>query len=158
MSNAFFYLDGIPTKGAWVDLEFVDGWSGVLQALSSAGYTNPNEILCADTEGLARQFLSRYKCFDVAGYIECRDECTWASDEAKSAFIDCFGSWDAVGFEDSYSGEWESATALTEDFIDSTGLLAEVPDNLLRYFDRAAFARDLMMDYCESGGHYFRNY
>ena len=157
MSSAFFYVDGTPTKGTWVDLEFIDGWGGVLQELSSAGYPNPNEILCADAEGLARQFLSRYDCFDLAGYTECRDECSWASDEAKSAFIDCFGSWDAVTFEDSYSGEWDSDTALAEDYIDSTGLLISIPDNLRGYFDTAAFTRDLMMDYSESGGHYFRN-
>ena len=157
MSSAFFYVDGIPTKGTWVDLEIIDGWSDVLQELSAAGYANPNEVLCGDAEGLARQFLSRYDCFDLAGYTQCRDDCAWASDEAKSAFIDCFGSWDAVGFEDSYSGEWENDIALAEDYIDSTGLLAEVPDNLRGYFDTAAFTRDLMMDYSESGGHYFRN-
>lgn len=157
MTSAFFYVDGIPTKGVWVDLEFIDAWSGVLHELEAAGYDKPDEILCADADGLARHFLSRYGYFDLAGYTECRDQCPWASDEAKSAFIDCFGSWDAVGFEDSYSGEWDSDTALAEDYIDSTGLLAEVPDNLRGYFDTAAFTRDLMFDYSESGGHYFRN-
>lgn len=158
MSSAFFYVNGIPTKGTWIDLEFIEGWHGVVEVLAEAGFTNPDEILCADAEGLARAFLSRYDCFDLAGYTKCRDECSWASDEAKSAFIDCFGSWDAVTFEDSYSGEWDSDTALAEDYIDSTGLLISIPDNLRGYFDTAAFARDLMMDYSESGGYYFRHY
>lgn len=157
MSCAFFYTDGIPTKGTWVDLEFIQNWHEVLEVLTEAGYDNPDEILCADAEGLATHFLSRYDCFDLAGYTECRAQCSWASDEAKSAFIDCFGSWDAVGFEDSYSGEWDSDIALADDFIDSTGMLDNMPDNLRGYFDTAAFARDLMMDYSESGGHYFRN-
>ncbi|MGV1016657.1 MAG: antirestriction protein ArdA [Fluviibacter phosphoraccumulans] len=157
MSSAFFYVDGIPTKGTWVNLEFIGGWNEVLQELSAAGYANPNEILCADAEGLAKHFLSRYDCFDLASYTECRDECSWASEEAKSAYMECFGSWDAVTFEDIYCGEWDSDTALAEDYIDSTGILSSMPDNLRGYFDTAAFARDLMLDYSESGGHYFRN-
>lgn len=158
MEQAFFYVDGIPTKGCWVELDAVHGWGDVIRALYDAGYQNPDEILCADAEGLARYFLSRYDSFDLSGYIECRETCGWASEEAKTAYIDCFGSWDAAGFEEAYSGEWESDTALAEDFIESTGMLAGVPDNLRNYFDTAAFTRDLMMDYSESAGFYFRNF
>ncbi len=157
MEQAFFYVDGIPSNGCWVELNAAEGWGDIIRALYDAGLKNPDEILCADAEGLARHFLSRYDSFDLAGYVACREECTWASEEAKAAYIDCFGAWDAVAFEDSYSGEWESDTALAEDYIDSTGLLTSMPDNLHGYFDTAAFTRDLMMDYSESGGHYFRN-
>lgn len=157
MSSAFFYVDGIPTKGTWIDLEFIEGWHGVVEALAEAGFSKPDEILCADAEGLARAFLSRYDSFDLLGYIECRDSCEWVSEAAKAAYIECFGSWDSQGFEDVYSGEWDSDLALADDFIDSTGMLNDIPDNLRGYFDTAAFACDLMMDYSESGGHYFRN-
>ena len=157
MSSAFFYVDGIPTKGTWVDLEHVDSWSNVLASLESGGFTNPDEILCADADGLAMHFLSQYDCFDLLGYIECRDSCEWAPEAAKAAYIECFGSWDSVGFEDSYSGQWDSDMALADDVIDSTGMLDDMHDNLRGYFDTAAFTRDLMMDYSESGGYYFRN-
>ena len=157
MEQAFFYVDGIPTNGCWVELDGVTGWGEIICALYEAGYKNPDEILCADAEGLARSFLTRHDSFDLTGYIECREACGWANDEAKAAYIDCFGAWDAAGFEDAYSGEWDSDTALAEDFIDGTGMLADVPDNLRGYFDMAAFTRDLMMDYSESGGFYFRN-
>lgn len=157
MSSAFFYIDGIPTKGVWVEMEYIDGWGDVLQELVAAGYDKPDDILCADAEGLAKCFLSQYDCFDLAGYTECRDQCPWAPEDAKTAYMDCFGSWDAPGFEEAYSGEWDSDTALAEDFIESTVMLASIPDNLRGYFDTAAFARDLMFDYSESGGHYFRN-
>lgn len=158
MEQAFFYVDAIPTKGCWVELDQVCGWGDVIRALYVSGYQSPDEILCADAEGLARCFLSRHDSFDLSGYIECREACGWASEDAKAAYIDCFGSWDAVGFEEAYSGEWDSDTALAEDFIESTGMLAEMPDNLRGYFDTEAFTRDLMFDYSESGGHYFRNY
>ena len=157
MERSFFYVDGMPNKGAWVALDSVNGWADVIQTLHDAGFQNPDEILCADAEGLARCFLTRYDCFDLAGYIECRDSCDWASNDAKAAYVDCFGSWDSSGFEDSYSGEWDNDTALTNDFIESTGMLDSMPDNLRGYFNTEAFTRDLMMDYSESGGYYFRN-
>lgn len=157
MERAFFYVDGMPTKGTWVALDSVNGWADVIQTLHDAGFQNPGEILCADAEGLARCFLTRYDCFDLAGYVECRDSCDWASKDAKAAYIDCFGSWDGSGFEDAYSGEWESDAALADEFIESTGTLDSMPDNLRGYFNKEAFTRDLMMDYSESGGYYFRN-
>ena len=157
MSSAFFYVGGIPTKGCWVELDAVRDWSEVIHSLCEAGYHEQDEILCADAEGLAVHFLSRYDCFDLSGFVECRDECTWASEAARAAYIECFGSWDASGFEDSYSGEWDSDTALADDFIESTGMLDSMPDNLRGYFNTEAFTRDLMMDYSESGGCYFRN-
>lgn len=158
MGHAFFYVDGIPTKGAWVDLEVINGWPDVIQALDGAGFKAPDEILCADAEGLARHFLSRHDGFDLSGYIDCRDDCAWAAEDAKAAYIDCFGLWDTRGFEDAYSGQWDDDLALAEDFVESTGMLNGMPDNLRCYFDTEAFARDLMLDYTASGGHYFRNY
>ena len=52
---------------------------------------------------------------------------------------------------------WDSDLALAEDFIESTGVLDSMPDNLRGYFDTEAFTHNLMMDYSESGGHCFRN-
>ena len=157
MEQAFFYTDGAPSNGCWVELNCTEGWGDVVRALYEAGLKNPDEILCADAEGLARNFLSQHDSFDLVGYVTCREECSWASEAAKAAYLDCFGSWDAQGFEDSYAGEWDSDQALAEDFIESTGMLNDMPDNLRGYFDIEAFAHDLMMDYSESGGHYFRN-
>ena len=157
MEQAFFYVDGIPGNGCWIELNGTEGWGDIIRALYEAGHKNPDEILCADAEGLASHFLSQYDSFDLVGYVTCREECSWASEAAKAAYMDCFGSWDAQGFEDSYAGEWDSDLALTEDFIESTGMLDNIPDNLRDYFDMEAFARDLMMDYSESEGYYFRN-
>ena len=157
MEQAFFYVDGMPSNGCWVELNAAEGWGDIIRALYEAGHKNPDDILCADAEGLASHFLSRYDSFDLAGYVACREECSWASEAAKAAYIDCFGSWDARGFEDSYAGEWDNDLALAEDYVESTGMLYSMPDNLRGYFDTEAFARDLMMDYSESGGHYFRN-
>lgn len=153
---AFFYVDGIPTKGCWVDLEGVNSWEDVAKTLSDAGFNNTDDILCADAEGLARSFLGHWDCFDLKGYLDCKYAVTFAPDEAKAAYIDCFGCWDAEGFEDAYAGEWGSDEDFAEEYIESTGLLSDVPDALRNYFDLEAFSRDLMMDHSESGGYYFR--
>lgn len=146
MEQAFFYVDGIPGNGCWVELNGTEGWGDIIRALYEAGLKDLDEILCADSEGLASHFLSQYDSFDLAGYVTCREECSWASETAKAAYIDCFGSWGASGFEDSYAGEWDSDLSLAEDFIESTGMLDSMPDNLRSYFDTEAFTRDLMMD------------
>jgi antirestriction protein len=68
-------------------------------------------------------------------------------------------------FEDSYAGYFESRTDFTNDYIDSTGLLSPKQyegisgaETLIRYFDVDSFGRDLMYDYWETDGHYFRSY
>jgi antirestriction protein len=50
-------------------------------------------------------------------------------------------------FEDRYCGEWESFRAYSEELAEGTGLLSGVPDDVARYFDWAAWTRDLAFDY-----------
>ena len=70
-------------------------------------------------------------------------------------------------FEDSYVGQFDSRTDFTNDYIDQTGLLQDhtynledsaILNTLIRYFDVDSFGRDLMNDYWETDGHYFRSY
>ena len=68
-------------------------------------------------------------------------------------------------FEESYAGYFDSRTDFTNNFLDSVGLLeaSQYKDNpsietLIRYFDVDTFGRDLMHDYWETDGHYFRSY
>lgn len=50
-------------------------------------------------------------------------------------------------FEDRYCGEWESFREYAEELADGTGLLSGVPEDVARYFDWAAWTRDLAFDY-----------
>ena len=68
-------------------------------------------------------------------------------------------------FEESYEGQFGSRTEFTEHYLDSTGLLdpkqyqgISGADFLIRYFDIDSFGRDLMHDYWETDGYYFRSY
>ena len=52
--------------------------------------------------------------------------------------------------EEEYQGEWNSLAEWAEDFLDDTGQLESVPENLRYYFDFAKYAHD-----CELSGDIF---
>ena len=58
--------------------------------------------------------------------------------------------------EECYSGKWASDAEFVQNELEETGCL---PDDLPLYvhIDWESTARDVMMDYTEEGGHYFRN-
>ena len=45
-------------------------------------------------------------------------------------------------FQDEYAGTHDDLTGWAEDYMENSGMLAEMPENLRRYFDFEAFARD----------------
>ena len=47
------------------------------------------------------------------------------------------------GFEDAYQGEHDSIEDYAEQWLEDTGSLAQIPENLRFYFDYAKYARDL---------------
>ncbi len=53
----------------------------------------------------------------------------------------------AAQFEDAYRGTYDTFQAYAEEFVEETGLLSEMPENLRGYFDMEAYARDLSQDY-----------
>lgn len=46
-------------------------------------------------------------------------------------------------FEHSYRGTFRTVEEYAEEYIDSTGMLSDVPEHIARYFDVESFARDL---------------
>lgn len=171
MSNsAFFYVDGIPTKGKWIDLDLTDDTDEVLAELASAEYIPTDEdgdpvyggdLLVADVEGdLARAFYSsRSDTFDFDGFVEARDYCdsNHVDEGAVAAYIDDRGCWDKDDFEEAYCGEYDSEQAYAEQLVDECGYLEQMPENLRWYFDYEKFARDLFIsDYYFVNGYVFR--
>jgi antirestriction protein len=163
--SAFFYIDGIPTKGCWVELDSSTSWETIADAIRAAiPNANPDEILCADAEGLALHFLSRYDGFDLKGWQEWIEaaERSHLDPEIVAAYCANVGSWDADAVtqaEDAYSGTYDSAEEFAEQYAESTGMLDSIPENLRCYFDFERFAHDLMCgDYFEADGHYFHSH
>lgn len=52
----------------------------------------------------------------------------------------------AIIHDGDYHGQWDSVEDYAEEYVESCGLLDSMPENLRRYFDMEAFARDLKYD------------
>lgn len=163
-ASAFFYVDGIPTKGVWVDLDASTTWESIAEQIREAiPGADCDEILCADAEGFARHFLSRYDGFDLKAFnewIEAAEAATYPL-EVIEAYCDGIGDWTPEAVSDAdecYFGEHESDEDFAADLLENTGELSSIPESLRYYFDYEKYARDLMSgDFFSHNGHYFRN-
>lgn len=160
-NQAFFYIDGIPTKGLWVDIDQITGWDDVSELLSAAFPDSViDEILCADVEGLAHHFYaSNCDSFGMAEWLDFLEEkqTCHLDDAVISAYFDNCGVSSLDDVEEAYWGQFDSDDDFATEFLSSTGDIESIPEHLRYYFDYSAFARDLMFDYFESNGYYFRN-
>ena len=165
-TSAFFYVDGIPTKGKWIDLEDVTDWDDIKAQLGAFLGVEPeslDEILCADIEGIARHFYaSNCDSFDLKNWLEFKEqlEATHLDVEVIEAYLDNMGTYGGVDIsdiEDCYYGEFDDFTDFAHHLMEETGDLDQIPENLRYYFDFEAFGRDLSYDFFESNGHFFRN-
>src|SRR5688572_11231533 len=86
-------------------------------------------------------------------YITALDEVS--NVKALNALVDA--GYSPREFRDRYYGTFDSDRAFVYEYVDSSGMLEEVPEHLQFYFDYDSFARDLLLtDFTERNGHYFR--
>lgn len=161
--QGFFYVDGIPTKGLWVDLMEVGAWEDIQKLLSEAFPAwDGDEVLCADIEGLPRHFYysvcDSFQMNEWVAFLEDWERFDHLEEEIIEAYFDNCGVSDLETVEEAYAGQFDSDEDFAYDLMDSTGDLSSIPESLQGYFDYEKFARDLMMgDYFSSNGYYFRN-
>jgi len=104
-----------------------------------------------DYEGFAGIKIEEADSFErIAKLAETLDEL--ADDVTTEAWAAWVDNWsgdetDLEAFRDAYQGTFDTLTVWAEDWIDSTDMLAGVPDSIARYFDFESWARD-----CECGG------
>ena len=165
-NQAFFYIDGIPTKGNWIDLDDITDWDGVKSELAkSLGLKadDLDEVLCSDIEGLPRHFYaSNCDGFSMTEWADFKEqlEATHLDAEVIDAYLDNMGSYGGVDIsdiEDAYYGEYDDFTDFAYHLMEDTGDLEQIPESLRGYFDYEKFGRDLSYDFFESNGHFFRN-
>jgi|TARA_R100001530_G_scaffold1410_2_gene2562 antirestriction protein len=87
---------------------------------------------------------------------ELTEENNW-NEEAVQAYIDLgIGNDELENFEEAYQGEYSSNGEFVQELLEDTGT---IPKDLPPYIhiDWERTASDIMMDYAESEGHYFRN-
>lgn len=79
-------------------------------------------------------------------------------EEAVKAYIGIVGEEyaKAEDFEESYQGKWDSDEDFVQQLLEDCGdLPKDLPPYI--YIDWERTARDVMMDYSEDDGYYFRN-
>ncbi len=80
------------------------------------------------------------------------------SAEAIDAYIALgIGDDDLSNFEEAYSGEFENDEEFAQDMAENIGALAKEPQWPYTCIDWEFAARELMYDYSEENGYYFRN-
>lgn len=157
IGQVFFYINGIPTNGAWLDMESLSTWEEIGEALAAEGYqANGGDIFVADAEGFAKCFTGKYGDFDLVKFVELRDDADSYTDwEAYSVYVDNistqYASFD--DFQDSYQGKYGSKEEFVEDLYNRC---YDIPDHLQNYIDWEKVARDFFCgDYIFIDGHVF---
>jgi len=156
--------------GHWVDLSDFDSAEDlneyILNHFEECDEENPldsprEEIMITDFAGFPREFYSESMRFDsLYEFFERADSCGY-SEDVINAFVsigsysveDVDAFFDAL--EESYAGEFGSDSAFAEDMAAQT---CELPNTWpLNCIDWDFAARELMYDYSEHDGHYFRS-
>jgi antirestriction protein len=163
-NQAFFYIDGIPTKGTWVDMDEVTTWEQVEAILLDLFPTAQiDEILCSDIEGLPRHFYaSNCDSFSMTEWADFKEQLatTHLDEETIDAYLDNMGTYGGVdidAIQDSYYGQYDDFTDFAYHLMEETGDLEQIPESLRGYFDYEKFGHDLSYDFFESNGYFFRN-
>ncbi len=83
--------------------------------------------------------------------------------EAGEAYLEFVYSGDQdeyqllSGFEDSYSGKFDSWEEFAEDLLEACGDLANLPALIRSHIDWKGIGSELSYDYYEQDGYFFRN-
>lgn len=144
-------------KGKWLDLsDYEDKEAFIAACIELHNDEEDPELMFQDWEGIPSELIS--ECSVDASLWDLMAAYEEHGQEAVDAYVSIFWEWDASGFSDRYLGEYDSMEDYAQEYIDSTGMLEQVPENLRCYFDVEKFARDLSYDIAEESGHYFSNY
>lgn len=156
--------------GHWVDLNNFESAEELNEYISkhfkAADKKSPlssprEEIMITDSEGFPSELYSESMNFDILFDYFDRADASYYDLEVIEAFIS-LGSCKVSSadffdvLEETYNGEYLSDEDFAEDMAESTGALNSSSDWPHNCIDWTRAARDLMYDYMESNGHYFR--
>lgn len=178
VSDYASYNEGMSHCGKWVELNNYDTYEefleGVEELFAELDQSEPlpfgakrEEAMFLDYEGFPANLYNESCLAGVFEYVNAMKSLDTDQEEAFEAYCSNWNihdSWqDAVeDFQDRYSGDYSNSINPRQDFaydlVEDTGMLAEVPETIKRYFDYEAFERDLFLgDYTEIDGFIFRD-
>lgn len=145
--------------GTWIDATDADAMREAIEAMLKASpEPGAEEWAIHDHDGFYGISVGEYADLDNLAALAANLE---EHGEAFAAWVNDGREWDdADGFEEAYQGTWRSEESFAVNLMDDLGELKE--DSLAaRYFDYAAFTRDLFInDYWSHDGtegtHVFR--
>lgn len=134
--------------GRWIDAnQDADAIQEEIDAMLKQSKEEPaEEWAIHDYEGFGEIKLSEFEPIEkVAEIAAALEEHDGAFEVAYSNFGNVDEALSAV--KDDYLGAWDSLADWAENFLEDTGALREIPENLRSYFNFEAYARD-----CRLGG------
>lgn len=129
--------------GAWIDADQdAEGMETDIQAMMDASPTKGEEWAIHDSENMPR--LEEGEDLETIAKIA---EMMAEHGEIFSALVDLHSTVDeaVTAIEDCYEGEWASIEDWAESWLEDTGSLQNVPENLRYYIDFEKWARDAEM-------------
>ena len=136
-------------NGRWIDA--IDAETVFPQDLHN-GPTTHDELWCYHSKNMLRDYEmdleeagQQAQCLAAVDPYERDALRAWARSSAE--LTDSDGLPDLDEFHDRYKGEWSSFTAYADYYLANIGLLDGVDESVTRYFDLAAYARDLKQGY-----------
>lgn len=142
-------------QGAWIDLtDYTDSESFYQACAELHKDESDPEFMFQDFEGFPKDLYSESGNIDaIYEYIDFLNE-THLSQEVVDAGLSLEIPLDKL--EDAYYGQFDSDIDLAHGYVENTGLLQDVPDEVARYFDYEAYGRDLVInDFCSHNNFYF---
>ena len=116
-------------------------------------YTEEEWIVC-DHEDIPKQFVGEYDInSDFWEYLDILEGSSLDA-EVFEAGLDC--GIELENIEEAYSGHFDSDEDMAQELAESIGAIDENASWPMSCIDWEQAARELMFDYNESGGHYFR--
>jgi antirestriction protein len=155
------YNEGLQFKhGHWVDLsQFndADEFNDYLNEHFEKCNIEYPEIMFTDFEGFPKKFYSESYdsnlISELFDYLNILKGCF--NEEALYEYVNA--GYDANDFDEAYSGRFDSDADFAENLADELGYLDKNVSWPYTCIDWEWAARDLMYDYFEVGGYYFRN-
>jgi len=111
------------------------------------------EWIVADYEDVPSCFVSEWSIDEKFFTYQEALESSCLDEEVFKAGVSLGVPLDKI--EEAYAGSFDSDTDLAYDYIESTGMLADVPESVTYYFDYSSYGRDLAINYSEMDHHYF---
>ena len=151
--------------GEWMNPGDYDTLDEFIEACYALHKDEPRgccELMFQDYEYLPDDMYSE-SCFPRDAFEYCKAYDKVSDKEAFEAFVDLgrlSGDEEADDmideFYDAYVGQFDSDLDFAYFEVEESCMLEGIPSHIANYFDYEAFSRDLMFDYDESNGFYFR--